>query len=61
MATGTGLLRRAIVKYGYGQADFARVVFHTSRRTLVRMLNGTRPIEPYRLTLCRTILREEEG
>jgi len=59
MALGTGLLKRAIAKDGRGQADFARLVFRTSRRTLVRMLAGTRPIEADRLTLCRLILREE--
>ena len=58
MATGTGLLRRAIAKTGGVQEEFARLVFRVSRRTLIRMLNGTRPIEPERLTMCRNILRE---
>lgn len=59
MAKGVGLLRRAIKATGGVQEDFARLVFRCSRRTLVRMLAGVRPIEPERITQLRAILRGE--
>lgn len=55
MTENVSLLKRTIRRSGMSQADFAREVFGVSRRTLTRMLAGTRLLRPHE----RKFLRDE--
>lgn len=57
MTESVHLLKRTIKRSGMSQADFAREVLGVSRRTLTRMLAGTRTLRHIERAAVRAELK----